>query len=96
MFLLELVLRYSPVSLSVQRKSEEDAVALYQQILSMMQNSAATPLLELTCEKEADKKIAVLTSEILAVQVSEKSGTAAASGRPPGFFALASDASSGA
>lgn len=95
MFLLELVLRYSPVSLSVQRKSEEDAMALYQHILSVMQNSAATPLLELTCEKEADKKIAVLSSEILAVQVSEKSGTAAASGRPPGFFALSKDEAEG-
>lgn len=94
MFVLELVLRYSPVSLSVQRKSEEDAMALYRQILGVMQDSAATPLLELTCEKEVDKKIAVLTGEILAVQLSEKSGTAAASGRPPGFFALASEAKS--
>jgi len=46
-------------------------------------------LLELACEKQPGKKIGILGTEISAVQISDKSGTAAASGRPPGFFALA-------
>jgi hypothetical protein len=47
-------------------------------------------LLELTCEKQTDKKVAVLSDQISAVIVSQKSG-AASTGRAPGFVALATE-----
>lgn len=88
MFIIDLTLKNTPIALSVQRKSAEDAAAVYQQILDALSAGSPTTL-ELTCEQQTEKKIGVLVSEISAVQISEKSSTAAASGRAPGFFALA-------
>ncbi|NJO77232.1 MAG: hypothetical protein HC827_01070 [Cyanobacteria bacterium RM1_2_2] len=87
MFVIDVTLKHSPITLSVQRKTAEDATALYQQILEALRSGNATTL-ELTCEQQAGKTIGVLVSEIAAVQMAEKSGTATASGRPPGFFAM--------
>jgi hypothetical protein len=42
----------------------------------------------LTCEKQPDKKVAVLSDQISAVIVSQKD-SAAATGRVPGFLSLA-------
>ena len=87
MFIIDVTLKNTPVTLSVQRKTEEDAKAVYQQVLAAMQSGSPTTL-ELTCEQQAGKTIAVLTSEISAAQLAEKTGSATASGRPPGFFSL--------
>jgi hypothetical protein len=87
MFTIDLILKNTPFPLSVQRKAVEDAEALYSQILDTMR-SGQSQILELTCEKQPEKKIAVVSSEITAVQLSEKSSSAS-TGRPPGFFALA-------
>lgn len=86
MFTIELTLRGTPFPLSVQRKEADDAEALYQEILKAM-NADNSQVLELTCDRQPDRKVGVLSSEILAVQISEKSA-AAASGRPAGFFDL--------
>jgi hypothetical protein len=85
MFTIELILKYTPMPFSVQRKEKDGADALYHQILDAM-NSGSPKILELTCEKQDGKKVAILSSEISAVQVSEKSGGGKASA--PGFFAL--------
>ncbi|MGE5659705.1 MAG: hypothetical protein ACM37W_24185 [Actinomycetota bacterium] len=87
MFTIDIIVKHTPVSLSVQRKSAEDAEALYQKILEALR-ATHFQVLELTCEKQPEKKIAILSSEVSAVQLSQKSGAAAA-GRPPGFVALA-------
>lgn len=87
MFILELTLKGNPLSLSFQRKSAEDAEATYQEIVGAMK-SGNNPLLEFTCDRQTDKKIAVFADNVAAVQIYEKS-SATASGRPPGFFALA-------
>jgi hypothetical protein len=87
MFVIDVSLKSTPVTLSVQRKSEEDAKAVYQQILEAMRSGNPVTL-ELTCEQQTGKTVGILVSEISAVQVAEKSGTATASGKPPGFFAL--------
>lgn len=89
MFTIDLTLKNTPFPLSVQRKSEEDAHALYNQILEALR-SGNPQILELTCEKQPEKKIAVLVSEVTAVQISQKSG-GAATGRPPGFFAVTAE-----
>ena len=86
MFTIDLILKNTPLTVSVQRKASEDADATYQQILDAIKSGNAQ-VLELTCDRQPDKKIAILSSEISGVQISEKSSTA--SGRPPGFFALA-------
>ncbi len=85
MYTIDVILQYSPMPISVQRKEAEDADALYKKITEAMRSS--TPiLLELTCEKQPEKKVALLSNLISAAVVSQKSG-AAASGRVPGFFA---------
>ncbi|WP_404785594.1 hypothetical protein [Altericista sp. CCNU0014] len=73
MYTVEVTLRGTPLSLAVQRKELSDAETLYRTIVDSMKTTAPN-LLELTCEKETDKKIGVLVSEITAVQVSEKGG----------------------
>lgn len=87
MFTIDLTLKNTPVPLSVQRKSAEEAEATYQEILTAMR-SESPQLLELSCDHQADKKIGVLSNQIGAVMISQKSGAAGA-GRVPGFFALA-------
>ncbi|MBW4657359.1 MAG: hypothetical protein KME15_01690 [Drouetiella hepatica Uher 2000/2452] len=91
MFIIDVTLKNTPVTLSVQRKSDEDAKALYQQVLEAMR-SGHPATLELTCEQQTGKIVAILVNEISAVQVSEKSGAGSASGRPPGFFSLTAPA----
>lgn len=88
MFVIDVTLKNSPMTLSVQRKTEADARAVYQQVLEAVRSGNPVAL-ELTCEQQVGKSIGVLVSEISAVQMTEKSGTATASGRPPGFFAIA-------
>ncbi len=87
MISIDLTLKYTPIPISVQRKESEDANSLYETIISAMR-SPTPELIELTCEKQTEKKVAVMSDQISAVIVSQKDGTAAA-GRVPGFFALA-------
>ncbi len=87
MFTIDLTVKYTPVPLSVQRKEVEGAEALYQEVTTAMKASQPQ-LLELSCEKQPEKKIAVFSDQISAVIVSQKSG-ATMSGRAPGFFAAA-------
>jgi hypothetical protein len=87
MFTIDLTLKTTPVPLSVQRKSAEAAEATYQEITKAMR-SGSNQLLELTCDHQPEKKIGVLSDQIGAVVISQKSGAAGA-GRVPGFFAVA-------
>ncbi len=87
MYTIEVTLRGTPLSLAVQRKETADAEALYQKILTAVQSS--TPeLLELTCDRDTDKKIGLLSNEISAVQLSDKS-SGGGGAKVPGFFATA-------
>ena len=82
MYLIELALKLSPIPLSVQRKNLDDAKHLYEFIKKSL-NNGEPKLLELSCEQIEDKKIAVLLSEVLAVQMYEK--TSVVGTRRPGF-----------
>jgi hypothetical protein len=84
-FTIEIILKDNPLPISVQRKEAETAEALYQQILTAMR-SPASELVELTCDKQEEKKIAVFSDRINAVVMDKKSG-GTAEGRVPGFFA---------
>jgi hypothetical protein len=84
MFTIDIILQNTAASVSVQRKEAEGADALYKELTEAM---GATPkILHLTCEKDTDKKVAIVSDRIGAIIVSQKSG-ASATGRVPGFFA---------
>ncbi len=83
MYLIELALKLSPLPLSVQRKQLADAKALYTSLKETL-NSGDPKVIEIDCEQGEDKKIAVLSSEVLAVQMYEKT-TGAGGSRRPGF-----------
>jgi hypothetical protein len=87
MFTIDLLVRYIPVPLSVVKNEEADAQALYQKILEAIKNSEAQ-IIELTCDKQTDKKIAVISDQVTGVMISQKDGTSAG-GRVPGFFTTA-------
>lgn len=70
MFNIELLLKNSNSVLLVQRKSSENAKALFEQILSTI-NDNKIQILKLTCERQPQKTIAIISSEIAAVQLSE-------------------------
>ena len=80
-YVIELALRMSPVPVSVQRKELADADALYQQIRQAIDHGQPR-LLELTCEKVDGKKVTLLVSEVLAVQLYEKASATGGSKRP--------------
>jgi hypothetical protein len=81
MYIIEVSLKYTPMPLSVQRKSSEDAEAVYAKVVEAMRSSNPK-ILELTCEHQADKKVSIVSAEIASVQVYEKSGSAMTSKRP--------------
>ena len=80
-YVVELSLKLSPMPVAVQRKELNDAQALYNQVRQVLEGDGPR-LLELTCEKEEDKQISLLTSEVVAVQIYEKSAMGAGSKRP--------------
>ena len=83
MYSLELSLRYSPFPLSIQKKDYEDVKRIYDEIKDFMNgNNQNCALIELSCEKVQDKLITVLSKEVIAVQLYEKSAVAGGSKRP--------------
>lgn len=87
MFTIDLTLKSTPMPLSIQRNTEEEAEATYKEVVSAMRSPGESQIVELTCQKQTDKKIAVLGDQISAVTISQKSG-AAGTGRAPGFLAM--------
>ena len=83
MYSLELTIKLSPLPLIVQRKEHGDAKRLYSEVIDTIKKGNQR-LLELTCEKVEDKRITVLVSEIIAVQIYEKTSSSGSS-KPPGF-----------
>ena len=81
MYSIELTIKLSPLPLIVQRKDHSDAKRLYSEVVDSIQKGNQK-FLELTCEKVEDKKITVLVSEIIAVQIYEKTSSAGSSKRP--------------
>lgn len=89
MFTIDIVLQDIPLPIQVQRKEAEAAENLYQQIMNAMR-SGSGDLIELTCDKDEEKKVAVKGNLICAISVNKKSG-GMAEGRVPGFFATVAD-----
>lgn len=89
MFTIDIVLQEIPLPISVQRKEAEAAESLYQELKAAMASNNAD-LIELTCDKDEDKKVAVKGNLICAISVNKKSG-GMAEGRVPGFFAATAE-----
>lgn len=89
MFTIDIVLQDIPLPISVQRKELEAAEGVYQKIMEAM-GSGSTEVIELTCDKDEDKKVAVKGNLICAISLNKKSG-GMAEGRVPGFFAAIAD-----
>ncbi|MFM7635864.1 MAG: hypothetical protein ACKO7Z_09885 [Cyanobacteriota bacterium] len=83
MYVVELSIRLSPIPVAVQRRELVDAEALYHQVKDALETGSPR-VLELHCEKDEHKRISLLSSELLAVQLYEKSATGG-SGKRPGF-----------
>jgi len=80
-YVIELAIKMSPMPVSVQRKEQAAAEALYQQVRQTMEQGQPR-LLELSCEKMEGKRVSVLSSEVLSVQIYEKTATGGGSKRP--------------
>lgn len=89
MFTIDIVLQEIPLPISVQRKEAAAAESLYQELMTAMRSGSAD-LIELTCDKDEDKKVAVKGNLICAISINKKSG-GMAEGRIPGFFATIAD-----
>ncbi len=85
MFTIDLTVKNTPFPVSVQRKEAADADAVYKQILEAMR-TGKPEIIELTCDRQLEKKVAVRASEISGVQMSQKDSATA--GKTPGFFSL--------
>ena len=81
MYSIELTIKLSPLPLIVQRKVHGDAQRLYCEVIDAIKKGNQR-FLELTCEKVEDKKITVLVSEIIAVQIYEKTSSSGSIKRP--------------
>ena len=86
MYVIELALKLSPLPLSVQRKKIKDAESLYNKVKDCLEKGSPR-LLELTCDQLESKKITVLSNEVLAVQIYEKTASIGGTKRP-GFSRL--------
>ncbi len=83
MYTLELSLRYSPFPLSIQKKEYEDVQKIYNEIKDcIIDGESNKKVIELKCEKVKDKLIAVRASEVISVQIYEKSSIAGGAKRP--------------
>ena len=89
MITINLLVRYIPTPISVEKEEESAAQALYNEILEAMKSSESK-IVELTCDKQTDKKIAVISDHITGVVLSQKDG-ANTGGKVPGFFAAIND-----
>ena len=81
MYCIELTIKFSPLPFIVQRKEHGDAKRLYAEVIDSIRKGNQR-LIELNCEKVEDKKITVLVSEIIAVQIYEKTSSSGSSKRP--------------
>lgn len=91
MYTVEVLLKRVAASLSVQRKELADAEADYQRLAAALWGEA-TGVIELTCDRQVGKRVSVLASEVVAVQLTEKQGAASGGARVPGFLAAAGGA----
>ncbi len=90
MYIVELLLKQTPLPMSVQKKTQEAADETYAMVLNALEKGEPV-ILKLSCDKQEGKKLSILASELAGVQVYEKSGGVSSSGKAAGFFAVANE-----
>jgi hypothetical protein len=70
MLKIEFLLRNSNLTLFVLRRSEEEANALFEKLAATI-NAEKIQLLKLTCDRNPKTKLAVLSNEIIAINLTE-------------------------
>lgn len=91
MYTIDIILRGNPLSLSIQRKEEASALALFREVFSAMGSGQSRPL-ELTCEKMAEKRVALMSGDIAAVQLNSAVPGGSPMGMRSGFFSVPEEA----
>ena len=82
MFIVEIALKLNPLPLSVQRKTLPSAMALLERLKQAMAKDNNRTIVEFGCDKNEAKTVLVVSGEIAAVQVYEKSSVGSGSKRP--------------
>ena len=83
-FTVEISLKRNPLPLTVQRREQADAEALLQTLGGAI-TSQRPELLHLSCDTSSERKILLLSDEIAAVQMYERSSGSSGRTRRPGF-----------
>ncbi len=84
MHAINIIVRNTALPISIEKKEAEAAQKVYQDITSAMA-STQPQVIELTCDKQEGKKVAILSTTIAAVVTMESTG--ANPNRAAGFFA---------
>ena len=84
MHTINILIKNTALPISIERKELEDAKKVYQEIISAMK-ADSPQVIELTCEKQEGKQVAIISTGIAAAVMSQNSGANA--NRPAGFFA---------
>ena len=88
MHAINIIVRNTALPISIEKKEAEAAQQVYQDIITAM--TASQPqVIELTCDKQEGKKVAILSTTIAAVVTMESAG--ANPNRAAGFFATAAE-----
>lgn len=88
MHTINIIVRNTAIPISIEKKEEEEAQNVYQELISAMK-AENTQVIELTCDKQEGKKVAISGSAIVAAVMSQTSG--ANNNRAAGFFAAAAE-----
>ncbi len=83
-FTVEISLKRNPLPLTIQRREQADAEALLQTLGGAI-TSQRPELLHLSCDTSSERKILLLSNEIAAVQMYERSSGSSGRTRRPGF-----------
>ena len=86
MHTINIVVRNTALPISIEKKEGEEAQKVYEEIISAMK-AEDNQIIELTCEKQEGKKVAISSSGIVAAVMTQTSG--ANTNRAAGFFAAA-------
>lgn len=84
MHTINIIVKNTPLPISIERKEAQDAEKVYREIISAIKEGNPQ-VLELSCEKQEGKQVAIATAAIAAAILSQSSG--ANTNRAAGFFA---------
>ena len=88
MHTINIIVRNTAIPISIEKKEVEEAQNVYQELISAMK-AENNQVIELSCDKQEGKKVAISSSAIVAAVMSQTSG--ANNNRAAGFFAATAE-----